>query len=521
MKYCGSKTGDERWRGWRFNAVRTLTGLLHHITTAGTYLYEKHPEPELDVALAPINQLPDDVLCYIFTLSCCEDAVHLPFNDSNIAPQITISYVCSVWRHVILSMSSLWNDFELFMDHAKDGEMLIEIVHDWLFRARSLPRSLALKFKADDSTLGVLKSEHWYKNIVKRLFSQFRFRKLSTPWSTNHWIQFLQLPAEKLSCVEDLHICCINPPSLSNFGVLPSQAPLDSFKKLTKLTSLRLDQSLRRAFRDVIYLQDSVFVHAVPWHQIRHIHLSIPTSVFFCFHILQKSSMVLETCSFVVIGHYSRWAEIQTLYAEPLYCPQLRTLGLDARLLPGQLFSAMILDPILLWIRMPNLKALTVGSSDWTSQELVSFSSLVGMQDVSNMQLKELTLYNHRSTMDVADLLRTFPSLKRIELLGHTVLDDDTINQLGSGLVAPCLEELIIHCDDIDLGELLRMIKVRSILGRRDVRQDNEPTPFRYVKLYRGSDLEEVPEEYRESIEEINRCDVQLIVELWDRYAQA
>ncbi|KAM6501925.1 hypothetical protein JOM56_001902, partial [Amanita muscaria] len=308
--------------------------------------------------------------------------------------------------------------------------MLIEIVYDWLFRAKSLPCSLALKFKADDRTLGVLESERWYKNIHAMV---------------DQSLQFLQLPAEKLSCVEDLHICMINPPSLSNFGVLPSQAPLDSFKKLTKLTSLRLDQSLRGAFRDVVYLQDSVFVHVVPWHQIRHIHLSIPTSVFFCFTILQKSSMVLETCSFVVIGHYNPWAEIQTLYAEPLYCLQLRTLELDARLLPGQLFSAMILDPILLWIRMPNLKALTVGSSDWTSQELVSFSSLVGMQDVSNMQLKELTLYNHRSAMDVADLLRTFPSLKRIDLSGHTFLDDDTINQLGSGLVAPCLEELIIH----------------------------------------------------------------------------
>ncbi|KAM6501923.1 hypothetical protein JOM56_001900 [Amanita muscaria] len=516
MKYCGAKTGDERWR---FNALCAPTGLLRHTTTAGTYLYEKQSEPELGQSDVPIHQLPDDVLCYIFTLRCRE-AVRLPFDHSNIAPQITISYVCSVWRHVILSMPSLWNDLEVFLDHAKDGDMLMEIVHDWLFRARGLPCSLALIFKADDSTLGALGSESWYRSIVKRLISQFRFRKLSTPWSSNHWVQFLQLPVETLSCIEDLHICCINPPLLCYNGSSPSQVPLrlDSFKKLTKLTSLRLDQSLRRAFRDVVYSEDSVFVH-VPWHQIRHIHLSIPTSVLLCFTILHGSSMVLETCSFAVAGHDILWAEIRSLYAEPLYCPQLRMLELNAHLLPGQFNSLKIIDPILLWIRMPNLKALTVRSSGWNSpsQTVAFFSSLVGMQGVSDMQLKELTLYvRYNAVVNAGDLIfTTFPSLKRIELSGNAILGNDTINQLGSGLVAPCLEELIMPCNSIDLGELLRMIKVRSSLGKRNVWQDNEPTPFRYVKLYRDS--EEVPGKYKESIEEINRCDVQLIVEPWNR----
>ncbi|KIL66334.1 hypothetical protein M378DRAFT_10060 [Amanita muscaria Koide BX008] len=512
MKYCAAKTGDERLL-WRPNAVRTPTSLLQYSTTADICLHEKKSEPELGQSDVPIHQLPDDVLCYIFTLRCQEKtdaaAVRLPFNHSNIAPQITISYVCSVWRHVILSMSSLWNDLEVFMDHAKDGEMLIEIVHDWLFRARSLPCSLALKFKADDSTLGALRSKSWYRSIVKRLISQFRFRKLSMPWSSNHWVQFLQLPVETLSCIEDLHICCINPPLLCYNGGSP-QVPLDSYKKLTKLTSLRLDQSLRGIFRELVHSVDSVFVH-VPWHQIRHIHLSIPTSALLCFTILQES-IVLETCSFAV-PHHDRllWAEIRSLYAEPLYCPQLRTLELNAYL-PGQPSPPTILDPFLLWIRMPNLKALTFGSSHWTSHTLVSFSSLVRMQDASNTQLKELTFYKHHSFMYLEDLLKTFPSLKRIELSGNAILGDDTINQLGSGLVAPCLEELIILCDKLFLGKLLRMIKVRCSRGKRDVWQENEPTPFRYVKLYLKE--KEVPEEYKETIEEINR-DVQLIVEQW------
>ncbi|KIL66385.1 hypothetical protein M378DRAFT_387532 [Amanita muscaria Koide BX008] len=159
-------------------------------------------------------------------------------------------------------------------------------------------------------------------------------------------------------------------------------------------------------------------------------------------------------------------------------------------------------------------------SCDWPSQACVLFSDLARMQGASNMQLKELTFYNHHSIVHVGDLLTTFPSLKRIASTGQTVLDDDTINQLGSGLVAPCLEEFIIECNDIGLAKLLRMVKVRSSLGKRDVWQleDDEPTPFRYVKLYWNSDLEEVPEEYKESIEEINRCDVQLIEESWDGY---
>ncbi|KIL66336.1 hypothetical protein M378DRAFT_384596 [Amanita muscaria Koide BX008] len=493
MKYCGAKASNEKWSP--SNAVHSPTGLLHYTTTAGTtYLYEKQPEPELgqsDVALAPINHLPDDVLCYIFTLHCREkiDAVRLPFNHSNVPPQVVISHVCSVWRHAILNFSSLWNDLEVFMDCAEDGDMLMKIVHDWLFRAGSLPCTLTLDFRVYDGTLGALKQDRWYSSIVKHLISQFRFRKLSTPWSSNHLAQFLQLPAEKLSCVEDLHICLINPPSLSNFGVLPSQAPLDSFKKLTRLTSLRLDQSLRRVFYGLVHSEDSVFVH-VPWHQIRHIHLSIPTSVLLCFTILHGSSMVLETCSLVVAGCYGPWDEIQSLFHSP-----------------------PILDPFLLWIKMPNLKALEIGSGDRSYRRIVSFSTLVDMQYFSNMKLEEFGYYKHSRTMDVGHLLTTFPSLKRVEVLAWNLLDNGTISQLGSGLIAPCLEELVIRCCDINIGKLLRMVKGRSALAKRDGWQKNGPTPFRYVKLYWEEILEDY---YKESIEEINRYyDVQLIVEPW------
>ncbi|EKM52412.1 uncharacterized protein PHACADRAFT_260774, partial [Phanerochaete carnosa HHB-10118-sp] len=54
--------------------------------------------------LTPINELPPEILCAIFTL-----CVELEDRPSNIHPAFTISHTCSVWRAISLGYPIMWS----------------------------------------------------------------------------------------------------------------------------------------------------------------------------------------------------------------------------------------------------------------------------------------------------------------------------------------------------------------------------------------------------------------------------
>ncbi|KIL59253.1 hypothetical protein M378DRAFT_85313, partial [Amanita muscaria Koide BX008] len=76
-------------------------------------LREKALKSDLEryhIALAPIKQLPCNILYCIFELRCQDELpVHLPFQWPN-PPQITLSHVCSAWRRAMLNFPKLWSD---------------------------------------------------------------------------------------------------------------------------------------------------------------------------------------------------------------------------------------------------------------------------------------------------------------------------------------------------------------------------------------------------------------------------
>ncbi|KAM6496313.1 hypothetical protein JOM56_009019, partial [Amanita muscaria] len=61
------------------------------------------------IALAPIQQLPCEILYCIFELHCQQPA-KLPFKSCSKPPQITISHVCLAWRRAMLDFQKLWTN---------------------------------------------------------------------------------------------------------------------------------------------------------------------------------------------------------------------------------------------------------------------------------------------------------------------------------------------------------------------------------------------------------------------------
>ncbi|KIL66442.1 hypothetical protein M378DRAFT_103501, partial [Amanita muscaria Koide BX008] len=57
----------------------------------------------LDIALAPHNKLPFEILLRIFEL-CCDKPAQIPAQNGI----YTISHVCSLWRQIALSTPGFW-----------------------------------------------------------------------------------------------------------------------------------------------------------------------------------------------------------------------------------------------------------------------------------------------------------------------------------------------------------------------------------------------------------------------------
>ncbi|RDB17060.1 hypothetical protein Hypma_001779 [Hypsizygus marmoreus] len=80
-----------------------------------SYIPSAHPtreDPEPLVRHAHINILPYELLTQVFLLALPEDDITVirPFTRY---PQLTLSHVCSRWRHLIFSMESLWKQFTM------------------------------------------------------------------------------------------------------------------------------------------------------------------------------------------------------------------------------------------------------------------------------------------------------------------------------------------------------------------------------------------------------------------------
>ncbi|KIL70538.1 hypothetical protein M378DRAFT_627377, partial [Amanita muscaria Koide BX008] len=113
------------------------------------------------IALAPIQQLPCEILYCIFELHCQQPA-KLPFKSCSKPPQITISHVCLAWRRAMLDFQKLWTNIVIA---PRWNVPIDKVVDAWLSRAKDLPCSVEFQFAA-------YSEQAWHLRVIKNFVSR-------------------------------------------------------------------------------------------------------------------------------------------------------------------------------------------------------------------------------------------------------------------------------------------------------------------------------------------------------------
>ena len=119
--------------------------------------------------------------------------------------------------------------------------------------------------------------------------------------------------------------------------------------------------------------------------------------------------------------------------------------------------------------KLKTLKLNNVNTADVKTEcDISVFQRLVAS---SGIELEELSIFRTTIPLSVGGLLDCMPSLQRLELRTHLILDEDSMKRIANGELGPCLETLTMR---VSLGDpeaaapILTMIESRQNLPRNE-----------------------------------------------------
>ncbi|KAG8791158.1 hypothetical protein FRC12_010039 [Ceratobasidium sp. 428] len=100
--------------------------------------------------LVPNNLLPTEILSEIFKLAVLPSpCIRIASAERKLHPLVVIPSVCTIWRHLAISLGSLWSHVDVYMaGHRKDDRALISLdqMRLWLERAGGAPMNFHVCF---------------------------------------------------------------------------------------------------------------------------------------------------------------------------------------------------------------------------------------------------------------------------------------------------------------------------------------------------------------------------------------
>ncbi|KAK7032418.1 hypothetical protein VNI00_013166 [Paramarasmius palmivorus] len=146
--------------------------------------------------LAPVNDVPTEILASIFE-SCCHKNVFHPVVDSS---ALILSKVCHRWRQVALSTPKIWSSFSVHFERWDvDDYRLPRIVKAFVDRSRSSPLSIKLE---DDYFLDHPTVVRTLEVLAKASFRWFNVGVCSTTL----WDRVSDLFGEYAQCLAHLRL---------------------------------------------------------------------------------------------------------------------------------------------------------------------------------------------------------------------------------------------------------------------------------------------------------------------------
>ncbi|KAK1233904.1 hypothetical protein PQX77_002910 [Marasmius sp. AFHP31] len=104
--------------------------------------------------LAPVQQMPSEILNEIFSNFCSSHDILLPPDSDTLPSPVALSMVCGRWRDICLSSTGLWSFITIYTSHWDEGlrmQWLLKLVLD-LFMERSKGHQLHASLCIDHTT---------------------------------------------------------------------------------------------------------------------------------------------------------------------------------------------------------------------------------------------------------------------------------------------------------------------------------------------------------------------------------
>ncbi|KAF8627300.1 hypothetical protein AX15_004442 [Amanita polypyramis BW_CC] len=364
------------------------------------------------VALSPHKKLPEEVWRSVFAL-CCDGYL---YPGQRIKAQLTLCAVCSAWRRIVLSMPYLWKDFLVDNPLHLSGTIL-EAARDWLGRAGDLPMSL---------TVIRVPTSGCRKEGLTQLLSAYPFRKVHLELDKESLPQIMSaLPNTALRYLEDLNLDMVYERLYPGF-LAPSPILFHPSARLPNLTSLEIMGAC-----DTQFLSSALTSR----HKLRHLALSVRMPARLCFQFLHECSS-LEHCHLTVDCEEEDRAFVTSrAFTESHLTSNVSHL----RLMFGRENTA-VAESFINKLVLPAVCDLTLISADSEATLGCGAAQIAQLAHRSEMKyIEDLCVGNCEGVLEVGILLRSMPSLTRLEVYGEAVFDDQTLRDLATGALGSSL----------------------------------------------------------------------------------
>ena len=385
-----------------------------------------------------VELLPEDVLREIFKYSVPPPDV---FSQGYMKEEqfksrciLVLTYVCSRWRQIALSMPFLWSTTCASITDRVGGTFNLRgpnvehFMHEWLRRAASVPRTLYI-------ALGPSIDEHLIP--INTILASYPFRRLSISDKQVELVPLIDLPNQALEYLEDLNL------ERSSFKFTHDA-------KLPNLRSLSITY-LSRGFQRLSVV--------IPWAQLRHLTLS---SFFVSPHLLFN---VLKQCSYLEYCSIECLRSFDPPTPEPFFnitLPNLQSFKFH-------FFDCDLAVECLRRLAVPSVNTLLLSLTDVdTSIHSRFIERSDGMPHLRNITL----VHWGDAPVNKGILLKQFPLLESITIRNRH-LDEcgsEMMEDLSTGRIGPHLKHLFIEGGS-SVKASLDLLKNRYHNAMRSTRQ--------------------------------------------------
>jgi len=324
--------------------------------------------------LSPTARIPSEILTEIFQVAC------RPVGHKQTVTPLLIGSICRVWRDVAWSTPLLWNTVLLHVSR-KQHRAQVQLLRDWLLRARSAPLSIKL-IAGEEHESTVCAFQAIIRVLVTRSDYWHSFDSL-LPYQCHHIFKNINFPL--------LTSISLHPPksTISTFNTPP-----DIF-----LTAPRL--------LDVDLSGYNFAAVVLPWEQVRCFRTQLLT-VSECLKVLRQSPN-LQECHF------------EHVYSPDNFTPKSIMSHAQLKHLDLMLIKAASMS-LFDSITLPSLSHLRIHYSGPEKLPLSCITSLV-LRSACNLERFTVEKYQFEDT-DLISCLEAIPSLTylRLEMLGFANL---------------------------------------------------------------------------------------------------